>query len=81
MDARGELARFLEIGLGGLAPDEIRIRRIRAAARDRLREARLDGEESLAGPAACAVDEGAADAFLCRQTNSFLVFRAIALNR
>src|SRR4029077_9185803 len=58
MDPLGELARFLEIGLGGLAPEQISIQRIGAAARDRRGHAGLHREEAFAGPSPGAVDEG-----------------------
>lgn len=47
VDRLRELLRVLEIRLARLAPHEVRIRRIREAARDRLLEARLGAEEAF----------------------------------
>ena len=42
VNALGELARLLQIGLGGLAPDQVRVGRVGQPARDRRLEPRLD---------------------------------------
>src|ERR1700730_6987542 len=57
VDSFSEFAGLLQVGLRGLAPDEVHIRSRGATARDRLPESRLDGKESFRGAAPGTVDE------------------------
>ena len=47
MDRLGELARLGQVRRGGLAPDQVGVRRVGEAARDRGLDAALDAEEAL----------------------------------
>ena len=47
MDRVGELARLAEVGRRGLHPDEVGVRRVGEAARDRRLDAAADAEEAL----------------------------------
>src|SRR5207244_6594929 len=58
VDPVGEFPRLLQVRPGGLAPDQIHMRSIGAAAGDRLPESRLDREESFRGTAPGGVDGG-----------------------
>ena len=58
MDSFGEFPRLLQVRPGGLAPQEVRVRGIGAAAGDRALQSRLDREESFPCAAPGGVDEG-----------------------
>src|SRR5207237_1220718 len=57
VDSFGEFPRLLQVRPGGLAPQEVRVRGIGAAAGDRALQSRLDREESCPCPARGAVGE------------------------
>ena len=50
MNASGEAASFLDVGFGGLTPDQVGVRCIGQASGDRLLDAVLHVEESFGAP-------------------------------
>ena len=56
MDPLGEFARFADVGLGGLTPDQVGVGRIGETARNRVLDATFDVVETLIG-AVLAEDE------------------------